>query len=1857
MSIWGNIVNFGKKIVDDIEGNNNGGNPSPVVQSPQNLPILGFKPTPTSIPGNPMGAPGFNLTPNLNPNSSTNIGSNLGTLNVPGIKLGNPSFTPNQPTPQVQPVHNNFFNPLLHYLNQAGNGAVSDLKDFGDLGSLGMANLTGNHQAANNARNAIGNNNANLGTKNFATNLGGLSQDVGLTDAAKAYVNTAAGLATNAVNGLTHQNLTSQQAIGGGPLGGLTNWASNNGTINEGTGRNLAGNAINTAVNLLTLGKGKAIEQAGERGIQALLPKLAESGLGRAAQRLGGSEVVAGLYGAGQGTSQAAQSANNIKEGLTDVGKGVVHNLPFGAIGVLPNATHGLINTANKVADSTPAIINQTRKSMTNQIGRIGINNVADNHPAVTELNNHLDNLNKLRDGMTQSGLDERNPAMVNNAKAYQATLDELNKTRNAITQGGYAKIPGTPEPTPGAPQVGKTYQVPISNKTDVTKLSDRDLQYFAKQGYTEIKDTFGNIRTIKKLAPETLDSRIAPHKLTSDTVYHGTSADNTQAIIKGGFKAGSELPENAFRGGGHGELNQNSISFSTSPKQASVFGATAGRGSVLEAKLKPNSNVVTVKGIDYAEDLNKLIPSLKKKGVDAVYLPGEKEVVVINKGAVKATGKTQDFKAIDAKNTTFFGEAPQVGKTEAPQPIKIAKPKTGDDLSNPQNYADTFGITKQQAEQDFKKINQGNQPKPERNLQAEQKALSVLQNGGLKNDAIKAYQDQAGVSNKKASIAVTKAAQEANQALRPNKSIPNPITKKLPEVTEGDYLQARKNPQIVSNDILNNGKEAIKTFNKLTDDEKKNFWYQVEDPSIPRSTEMQKAINWWTRTTDTVHAWDTSLSGQTRHIENYAVHGELDLSNPKDAAKYEQMMLQKGVTDTEPSPYNGYHNKPRVFGSRVEAENAGFKYVPKTPLDEMINYIEGSANALKKQALIESAAKADVGTQATKNLDIGVVKGTPTSLRLSEEGAKQLKGYANPNDVNKPLSIYRQINRGAKANILGVSGYHHVNVDVFQAFPSLFSNHPILATKGLYESTRGLFDDNFAHQLMQKNIKSGLTEKAARIGSPLRQGSDFSNSGTIKLAGKGNVFEKHTFDNAIALMHSRIVEGAVNDLEKRGISLDSKRAANYGVTINHTMGLINQEVQNLRPSVQHALGDIFFAPQFTRSKWALFKDLTRGNEASAQAARTIIGKYVMGVTLAVSIGALVGQKTDNTKDTLVRQLVRPGIETNISNGRGGKVELGSPANIISEAAGLIAQLKRGQDGHLSISLASPSKVVQNVENYGRNRLAVLPGSGLKIATNTQFNGQNVYDPNANPLQRGIQIVTNTANSLLPIPLQAVGASSPVNKAISLVSPTAANALKMGNTGINPLVASAATSFALTPRTDQTQGISQKNTQFQDTRSQLTTLLSQGKLSQIDPSLHDVSPSEGQYLLQSYNSLHPKSVKDFATQDIQPKDWNALSAEQKASYYLVNDQKTGAQHLSPLFLIDQKLAQLDPSRPHSPIYNLNGTGVGFTLDSQGNIVGTQDIPKAQVALNYQNMPSGDPQRYLVEQANPWLKDYSNAVGNFASNYKANMSQFLINNGYNQDGVNQYLQKHPSSTSPIAYPQSSQSTTDIMNNYDSITDPTAKAEYFVNNKDALTSAFNAIAKYQNQSRAAKGDLPLQSYPEATPEVAGLLAQLQKNPNHDKSISAANSTLIKNNPVLNQYLADIGVYGTTKDLSKYLYQNPSYPGMTQGQLLNNGDNLAQSTLKGISNLASYDIGKNANGQYSFMQNGSLGNGFTLAGSGGSSNKYHKIKKTRTVRIRQHRIKMKVHNQHLRYSMPKQRALRIAKSAKIKPVRIKM
>ncbi len=134
------------------------------------------------------------------------------------------------------------------------------------------------------------------------------------------------------------------------------------------------------------------------------------------------------------------------------------------------------------------------------------------------------------------------------------------------------------------------------------------------------------------------LSGKIKDVKLKSDTFYHGTSAENAKSIMSSGFKRGSDLPEETFRGGGYGKI-QSSISLTETPKDASRFSTLSKNGEILEVKLKPNSKVVSIQGVEDAVDLEDYISYLIKQKIDAVYIGGgEKELVVINKKAITPT-------------------------------------------------------------------------------------------------------------------------------------------------------------------------------------------------------------------------------------------------------------------------------------------------------------------------------------------------------------------------------------------------------------------------------------------------------------------------------------------------------------------------------------------------------------------------------------------------------------------------------------------------------------------------------------------------------------------------------------------------------------------------------------------------------------------------------------------------------------------------------------------------------------------------------------------------------------------------------------------------------------------------------------------------------------------------------------------------------------------------------------------------------------------------------------------------------------------------------------------------------------------
>ena len=156
-------------------------------------------------------------------------------------------------------------------------------------------------------------------------------------------------------------------------------------------------------------------------------------------------------------------------------------------------------------------------------------------------------------------------------------------------------------------------------------------------ESYSDIARVNIISETPKTIAQQ-LEGKVKDVKLKSDTFYHGTSAGNADSIMSSNFKLGSQLPENAFRGGGYGKI-QNSISLAETPKEASIFSELTKGGKIIEVKLKPNSKVVSIEGVEDATDLEDYISYLKKEKIDAVYIGGgEKELVIINPKSVTPT-------------------------------------------------------------------------------------------------------------------------------------------------------------------------------------------------------------------------------------------------------------------------------------------------------------------------------------------------------------------------------------------------------------------------------------------------------------------------------------------------------------------------------------------------------------------------------------------------------------------------------------------------------------------------------------------------------------------------------------------------------------------------------------------------------------------------------------------------------------------------------------------------------------------------------------------------------------------------------------------------------------------------------------------------------------------------------------------------------------------------------------------------------------------------------------------------------------------------------------------------------------------
>lgn len=625
-----------------------------------------------------------------------------------------------------------------------------------------------------------------------------------------------------------------------------------------------------------------------------------------------------------------------------------------------------------------------------------------------------------------------------------------------------------------------------------------------------------------------------------------------------------------------------------------------------------------------------------------------------------------------------------------------------------------------------------------------------------------------------------------------------NPQKANIPVVQPGDYAQARTNPQIASAPVEYAGGQWIKSMRKLTPDERGNFWRAVEKPNGKYSPQLTEAIDRWRDVDNRIHANSQELGGNTNYLTDHSLHPWM---LPE---KYDEFLNNGG----NPDKFPGINNLSRKYRTIEEGEAAGLK-LGNDPVKEGLNYIGASSTLLKRRALYKSLIEADRGEDTKPySFDVGGGKSVP----LSEKGVQAAKGYERVLPGTKIGNTYRKtLVRPTKQTLLSASQFHPVNISVLKAGPALaLKGHPVLAIKGVYGTFRSQFGRGYSDALQQQALKDGTVDFGARVNAPMKFGSDYANEGKLAF-GHAGLGEKTIFEKAMPAMQYRMLQGLKADLNSKGIAVDSAEAKSAGTRINEVMGFVNTETRNLSKRTQRQLTNILLAPQFTRAKWAtIHSALTEQGLGGSYARAAVIGNTAMDLALLMGLGYLAKQKSDSVRDMLIRSIFQPAIPTNQKDKNGNTMEYRLPASYTSEALGLVFTVNRGNDGHLQVAF-KPNQLGQNLENYGRARLNIPFATGLKIATNTNYAGKPLFDPNA-PLGTRIQQgATTVGTGLLPIGLQGIAQTGAVKNHLPQNVQQVINA---NSPGSNPLLKSVISSFGATPVTDKTVGKGLQTTQY-----------------------------------------------------------------------------------------------------------------------------------------------------------------------------------------------------------------------------------------------------------------------------------------------------------------------------------------------------------------------------------------------------------------------------------------------------------
>jgi len=831
-----------------------------------------------------------------------------------------------------------------------------------------------------------------------------------------------------------------------------------------------------------------------------------------------------------------------------------------------------------------------------------------------------------------------------------------------------------------------------------------------------------------------------------------------------------------------------------------------------------------------------------------------------------------------------------------------------------------------------------------------------------------------------------------------------NPKKWKIAVVKANDWISVRRNAQAASIPIKNLADVGKLLCKKLTTDEKLNFGKAVEGTYPIKTKALQDAVDTYRLMADLTHATSQSLGGVTAYNKNY-YHRNWDLSDPEMAKKFETI-ANKGGWYKDPEKFKGVNWQSQVFKTVSEGEEAGFKLKNVgDPAQEFIDYGNSASYELKKQAIRKGISEADAGNaDKTQVFNLG----NGESVKVSEQAMKGLKGLSDYKPSNNILlKTYRGINKGTKQTLLGLTQFHPLNVGLLRAGATMVAEgHPILAAKGISNMFLAQLSPKFNAKLRISAANDGLYELAAKLGMPYGS-SDFDAKGISNLA-HGAIFGK-----AMPAIQDQLVRAFKTDLDAKGLSYDSPEALKLGIVGNKILGYVNTEVQNLNPQVQKGLSDIAFAPQFLRSGLELFKDAaTKGGLAGSYARRSIASNIIATTLLIAGVGALVGQKSDNIIDTLLRAIVDPAIPTPVKDSNGNNIKFRTPATLTSVVCKLLGiTLIRNTNGRLAVNW-NVSDVPSTVADFMRSHLAILPASFLKIATNTNYAGKPMYDPNADLGTKVAQSATTLGTGLLPIGLQNLAYTDTFK---NLMPKPIKQVLDAGSPSSNPISKSLLSAIGATESTDKTVGKGLSTTRY---------------FAAVDEAKQGLN-SQGTNVIANYFGSKKNPVT--GVYDVLPSIWDSTA---KARNILQNStpNANGKDVLDNIITMNK------------------------TLKSEGEAVDPLWLQSRDVivkALQYQAMDTGAEKTVWYDNNKSWYQPLSDLRNTFFGNLPAGDPNKPVE--------------------PIQYPEATPQTQKLLDQYYLLPSTTAKHTFSTLHPE-LKAQLDKIEAYTNAVRIAKGQEP-------------------------------------------------------------------------------------------------------------------------------------------------------------------------------------